>query len=57
MTPEELERTKKLCQQIQLEQDRHKFTQLICELDNLLEGKAHRLEDKPSVPPSPVVGR
>lgn len=46
MTPDERERMKILCQQIEVEKDHEKFTKLIAELNDLLEGKAHRLEDK-----------
>lgn len=51
MTPEEKEHMTKLCQQIEVEQDRQKFLQLIAELNDLLDGQAHRLEDKPPSPP------
>jgi hypothetical protein len=50
MTPEEQEHMTKLCQQIEVEQDRQKFLQLIAELNNLLDTKAHRLEQPPSAP-------
>ena len=50
MTPEERERMNKLCAQIQIEQDRQKFTQLIKELNTLVEAKEHRLENRESCP-------
>jgi len=43
MTPEERERMNSLCKQIQSEKDREKFTQLVIELNNLLERKESRL--------------
>jgi len=51
MTSEEKEQMTKLCKQIEVEQDRHKFIQLVEELSDLLDGKAQRLEHKP---PSPL---
>ena len=39
MTPEERERMNSLCKQIQNEKDHEKFTQLVIELNNLLERK------------------
>jgi len=44
MTPEEVERMKVLCQQIESEKNRDRFLQLIAELAELLERKQHRLE-------------
>jgi hypothetical protein len=44
MTPEEVERVKVLCQQIAVEEDRHKFSQLIAELNDLLERKTERFD-------------
>ncbi len=45
MTPEERERMNWLCQRIQDERDQKKFTDLVRELNDLLERKGHRLED------------
>jgi len=44
MTPDEVERMKALCQQIETEKDHDRFTQLIAELNELLERKQHRLD-------------
>ena len=49
MTPEERERMNELCAQMQVEQDRWKFGQLLAELNNLLERKENRLEPRPNV--------
>jgi hypothetical protein len=38
-----------LCQRIAVEQDRMKFTKLVAELNELLEKKEHRLEDRDSL--------
>lgn len=46
MTPEERERMYKLCKLIETEKDRHRFLQLIEELNQLLERKEQRLEDQ-----------
>ena len=46
MTPEETERLKVLCEQIQTEQDHKKFAELLLELSILLERKSDRLKDK-----------
>lgn len=51
MTPEEREHMLKLVAQIEVEKDHHKFTQLIEELNALLDDKKHRLAHKPSLPP------
>jgi len=51
MTSEEQERLATLVKQIQVEQDQHKLTQLVEELNDLLDGKTERLEHKP---PSPL---
>ena len=48
MTPEEQEHMTKLCQQIEVEEDHEKFLQLVQEHNDLLDGKAHRLEHQPS---------
>jgi hypothetical protein len=45
LTPEEVERMKKLCKQIETEQDPDKFSQLVLELDELLARKNKRLDD------------
>jgi hypothetical protein len=44
MTPEEVERMKVLCQQIESEKDHNRFSQLIAELNELLERKNKRLD-------------
>ena len=44
MTPEEMERMKVLCQQIETEKDHNRFSQLIRELNELLERKNKRLD-------------
>jgi len=46
MTSEEQQHMLKLCRQIEAEQDQHKFLRLVEELNDLLEGKAQRLEQK-----------
>jgi hypothetical protein len=51
MTSEEQEHMAKLVKQIEVEQDQHKFIQLVEELTDLLDGKKRRLENKtPSAP-------
>jgi hypothetical protein len=52
MTPDEVERMKKLCQQIEVEKDHHNFSELIAELNELLEQKNKRL-DHPPTPAAP----
>lgn len=47
MTPDEVERMKVLCQQIAVEEDQNTFSQLIAELNGLLERKNKPL-DHPS---------
>ena len=49
MTPDERELMAILCQRIAVEQDRMKFTKLVDELNELLEKKEHRLEDRDSL--------
>lgn len=46
MSPEERERMHEICAKLQVEQDHIKFTQLMSELNNLLECKEHRLEER-----------
>jgi hypothetical protein len=46
MTPDERERMYRLCALIEVEKDHHRFLQLIEELNDLLERKEHRLEEK-----------
>jgi hypothetical protein len=46
MTPEEREHMNKLCAQIQVERDPRKFTTLIRDLNELLEKKERRLEER-----------
>lgn len=48
MKPEERERMYELCALIEKEQDHHRFLELIEELNDLLERKERRMEDKPS---------
>ena len=50
MTHDEVERMKVLCQQIEMEQDQRKFSQLIAELNELLARKTKRLDH----PHSPI---
>jgi hypothetical protein len=52
MTPEEVERMKVLCQQIETEKNHSRFSQLITELNELLERKNRRL-DHPHLPTEP----
>ncbi len=44
MTPDERERMAILCERIAKEQDHHKFTEYVKELNNLLDQKGERLE-------------
>ena len=44
MTPEERERLNWLCKRIQEEQDAKKCSNLIADLNELLEAKEHRLD-------------
>ena len=46
MTPEERERMYEICAKLQVEQDHNAFTRLMTELNNLLERKEHRLEQR-----------
>jgi hypothetical protein len=46
MSPEERERVNKVCAQIQVEQDRQRFNELITELNTILERKGQRLEER-----------
>lgn len=46
MNPEERERMYQLCALIEKERDHNRFLQLIEELNELLERKEQRLEDK-----------
>lgn len=48
MTPEERQRMYQLCAMIETEKDRHRFLQLIEELNQLLERKEQRLEEDQS---------
>jgi hypothetical protein len=47
MKHEELEHRKRLCRKIEMEKDQKRFLQLVQELNDLLEGKAHRLKPRP----------
>jgi hypothetical protein len=49
MTPDEVERMNALCKQIATEKDHNRFSQLLLELNELLERKNKRL-DHPSQP-------
>jgi hypothetical protein len=51
MTPDEQQRMNSLCQQITTEQDSKRFDQLVEALNDLLDGKANRLDDYSSKPP------
>ncbi len=51
MTPDERERMAILCERIAKEQDQHKFTKLVQELNDLLEAKKHRLDEGPKAEP------
>jgi hypothetical protein len=48
MTSDEMERMKALCQQIELEKDHAKFSQLLVDLNDLLEQKNQRLDKLPN---------
>jgi len=45
MTPDEREQMAILCQRIAVEQDRNKFTELVDQLNELLEHKERRLNN------------
>lgn len=44
MTPDERDRMYALCAQIAVEKDHHKFTELVKELNELLDAKENRLD-------------
>ena len=46
MTPEERGRMYEICAKLQVEQDHNTFTRLMTELNNLLERKEHRLQER-----------
>jgi hypothetical protein len=48
MTPEETAEMHRLCNLIQAEKDRDKFLEYVTQLNNLLEHKDHRLEERDS---------
>jgi len=48
MTPDEVERMKVLCQLIETEKDHSRFSQLVTELNELLERKKKRFDHSPS---------
>ena len=48
MTPEERDRMHALCARIEIEKDHDKFTRLVQELNDLLEGKENRLDNSRS---------
>ena len=51
MTPDERDRMHILCKRIAKEQDRDNFLELVIALNELLDGKEQRLEDRASTPP------
>jgi hypothetical protein len=51
MTPEEQERMHFLCERIAKEQDQKEFVKLVQELNDLLDGKTHRLDLPAGTPP------
>jgi hypothetical protein len=53
MTPDEVELMKVLCQQIATEKDNNRFSQLIFELNELLERTNKRLDSPPNTDPRP----
>ena len=55
MTPDEVERMNALCKRIETEKDHNKFSQLIIELNELLERKNNRLDhpSQPHIDPKP----
>jgi hypothetical protein len=55
MTREEQQHLTELVKQIEVEQDQHKFIQLVEELNDLLDGKADRLEHTPPSPPNSII--
>jgi hypothetical protein len=46
MDDEQRERMNEICAKLQVEQDQHKFTELLKQLNNLLERKGQYLEQK-----------
>jgi hypothetical protein len=48
MNPDEVERMNALCKQIETEKDHKRFSKLISELNELLDGTHHRLGTPPS---------
>jgi len=52
MTPEEIERMNFLCKRIQEEQDQQKFSELVSELNTLLEAKERKLRPEQYEPQS-----
>jgi hypothetical protein len=52
MTPEERERMNKLCAQIAVEEDPTIFTQLVRQLNDLLEKRQHGLSSEQQEKPS-----
>jgi hypothetical protein len=48
VTRDEVERMKALCQQIIIEKDQAKFSQILVELNELLEQKNKRLDTPPN---------
>jgi hypothetical protein len=50
MTPEERERMHILCERIAKEQDQEKFSELVSQLNDLLDNKVQRLEPNSTQP-------
>jgi predicted RNA-binding protein YlxR (DUF448 family) len=50
LTPDERERMAILCERIAKEQDLHRFTEFVEELNNLLEAKQRRLASRKTGP-------
>ena len=46
MAPEERERMYEICAKLQLEQDHKRFTRLMTELNNLIQRKEQRLQER-----------
>lgn len=53
MTPDERERMQILCERIAKEQDHKKFSELVSQLNDLLDNKGRRLDDSSANPARP----
>jgi hypothetical protein len=53
VTPDERERMHTLCERIAKEQDQKKFSELVSQLNDLLDDKGQRLEPSSTKPASP----